>query len=118
MKTMLEAVRGLGKAGTIAELNSSYIEFILSIMRLREDGFFNDMGSFVELERNVAMIANNNIVRIARSVCESYEAHGRIDSGQMCEVKRCLDSLWGFDVDHSIEESLVMGYLDRMIGRS
>lgn len=115
---MLEAVRGLGEAETIDELNSSYIEFIMSIMRLSEDGFFKNLESFVEMEHNVTRIANNHIVRIARAAYESFKADKGIDSGQRNEVRRCLDSLWGFDVEHSVEESLVQGYRDRMSLRS
>lgn len=118
MKTLMKAVRGLGEAVTIDELNACYVDFIRSMMRLRKDGFFKVMDDFIEMEHNVTRIANNNIVRIARSACESYEADGRIDSGQICEVTRCLTSLWGFDVEHSVEKSLVTGYRDRMSGRS
>lgn len=117
MKTLVENVRGFGKAVTIKELNASYIDFIRSMMRLREEGFFKDMDDFIEMEHNVTRIANNNIVRIARSAYESYVADGRVDTGQRDEVRKCLDSLWGFDLDHTIEESLLQSYYDRMTGR-
>lgn len=117
MKTLVENVRGFGKAVTIDELNASYLDFIRSMMRLREDGFFKDMDSFVKMEHDVTRIANNHIVRIARSAYESYVADGCVDTGQRDEVRRCLDSLWGFDLDHSIEDDLVQSYYHRMTGR-
>lgn len=117
MKTLMENVRGFGKAVTIKELNASYIDFIRSMMRLRGEGFFKDMDDFIEMEHNVTRIANNNIVRIARAAYESFKAGNGRDSGQIYEVWRCLDSLWGFDLDHSIEENLLQDYYDRMTGR-
>lgn len=117
MKTLVENVRGFGKAVTIKELNASYIDFIRSMMRLREEGFFKDMDDFIEMEHDVTRIANNHIVRLARTAYESYVADGRVDSGQRDEVGRCLDSLWGFDLDHSIEDGLVQSYYDMMMGR-
>ena len=118
MKTLMENVRGFGKAVTVNELNASYVEFIRSMMRLREEGFFKDMDDFIEMEHNVTRIANNNIVRIARAAYESFKADKGIDSGQTYEVRRCIDSLWGFDLDHSIEENIMQDYYDRMTGRS
>lgn len=117
MKTLMENVRGFGKAVTIKELNASYIDFIRSMMRLREEGFFKDMDDFIEMEHNVTRIANNNIVRIARAAYESFKVGNGVDTGQTNEVRKCLDSLWGFDLDHTIEESLLQNYYDRMTGR-
>ena len=117
MKTLMENVRGFGKAVTIDELNASYLDFIRSMMRLREEGFFKDMDDFIEMEHNVTRIANNNIVRIARAAYESFKAGNGVDTGQTHEVRKCLDSLWGFDLDHTVEESLLQNYYDRMMGR-
>ncbi len=89
MDTIKKQLEALGTATSADELNYAYNQLALAINGISFEG----VTTRDEMERTLNHIANYNLVRIANSAYEEYEASGRTDNGRVIEINLCRSSI-------------------------
>ena len=89
METIKNYIEELGSSRTASELNGAYNQLALAI----NNHIFDGITTRDEMERTLNHITNYNLVRIANSAYEAYEASGRADKKQLIEICQCRDSI-------------------------